>query len=76
MTMPPLPLPGGFTEEQMRDYAIAAIEAYKESLKPVAWRYVRSDGGRSLSLFPPSEVSEAAGLTGQPLYLLDGGGDE
>ena len=26
-----------FTEKQMREYAAAAIEAYKASLKPVAW---------------------------------------
>jgi len=63
-------------ENQMHDYALAAVEAYKASLKPVAWRYVRSDGARLLSLFQPDEVSEAAGLIGQPLYRLDGGDDE
>jgi hypothetical protein len=44
-TLPPLPRPYlptaaglfAFTADQMRDYAIAAVEAYKASRVPVAW---------------------------------------
>jgi hypothetical protein len=47
--IPPLPEPatsvayigrpvlGYYSPDQMRDYALAAIEAYRKSLKPVAW---------------------------------------
>jgi len=83
MTTPTLPpLPVGFetcnflgdpclcyTDDQMLNYALAAIEAYKASLKPVAWI-----GGPHGAIRADPEYR----LTGPqtldwklPLYLLD-----
>jgi hypothetical protein len=80
-TLPPLPEPatsvayigrpvlGYYSPDQMRDYALAAIEAYKASLRPVAWI-----GGPHGAIRADPEYR----LTGPqtldwklPLYLLD-----
>lgn len=66
-------------ENQMHDYALAAVEAYKASLKPVAklvkvrnrFGYIEQFTCERLSIPNGSEV-----LSEVPLYRLDGGNDE
>jgi hypothetical protein len=48
-----------FDEDQLRDYALAAVEAYKASLKPAAW--AGSSGGLHKHPQPGTK----------PLYRLD-----
>ena len=89
--MPPLPWDarlGEYSAEQMHTYALAAVEAYKKSLKPVAWGVPNSritERQPFLSLLHQLPVE--GGVDGRrktplypemlvPLYRLDGGNDE
>jgi hypothetical protein len=66
------------TAKQMRDYALAAVEAYKASLKPVAYRsrwpeVEHAKAWEYIDMFVPRPEH---GRVIEPLYRLDGGDDE
>jgi hypothetical protein len=77
--MPPLPdkFPGE-VKQWMLDYALAAVEAYKASLKPVAYRsrwpeVEHAKAWEYIDMFVPRPEH---GRVIEPLYRLDGGDDE
>ena len=69
--MPPLPDESPYSAEEMRDYALAAVEAYKKSLKPVAWMLITS---RSKMVGFADYWEQSPGNI--PLYRLDGVEDD
>ena len=68
--MPPLPVEYGtvtYTAEQVFAFAEIAVEAYKASLKPVAWMFVDDTGMKWVETWPSDEVQTKL----IPLYWLD-----
>jgi hypothetical protein len=65
-------------EKKMLDYALAAVEAYKASLKPVAYRsrwpeVEHAKAWEYIDMFVPRPEH---GRVIEPLFLLDGGDDD
>jgi hypothetical protein len=83
--LPPLPCPAmmfvgapdGYTEQQMCDYARAAIRHWIAWQKPVAYGIYWQSGGLSALTTRPPQYLYDCGDDPQhlvPLYRLDGGG--
>jgi hypothetical protein len=63
-------------EKTMFDYALSAVEAYKASLKPVAWVVMVRDEDDNYNAYIEDVRETDDGHPWIPLYRLDGGDDE